>query len=183
MIPERYKFLESIGTLPKMVNAALQFLGVKEIPGNKSNPIILNMAKELGIGDIYTNDDTSWCALFINYLMLITGKPMVHTGGDKYNLLRAKWLVNWGTHVPIGEEKLGDIAIFERPGGGHVAIVIAITPSTIVVLGGNQNNAVTITEMPKSREIAVRRYYSIAPPASAIAYHIDSSGHISTNEA
>src|SRR5690349_8624851 len=77
MIPDKYKWLETIGTLPKMVATALNYLGVKEIPGEKSHPIILMMASDMGLGKIYTNDDISWCALFINYLIRVTGKPAV----------------------------------------------------------------------------------------------------------
>ena len=50
MLPDKYKWLENIGTLPKLVNASLQYLGVKEYAGTKdNNPVIMNMAKELGI--------------------------------------------------------------------------------------------------------------------------------------
>jgi uncharacterized protein (TIGR02594 family) len=183
MIPEKYKWLETIGVLPKMVAAALQYFGIKEIPGKGSNPVILDMAKGLGIGNIYTDDDMSWCALFINHLIRLTGKPILQVGHDPYNYLRAKYMLNWGKQVQHGEEKLGDVLIFDREGGGHVGLYIAESGATFHVLGGNQSNAVTITEISKARLLGARRYYSIEPPASAIAYHMDSTGKVSTNEA
>lgn len=183
MIPQKYKWLETIGTLPKMVAAAIQYFGIKEVPGKGSNPVIMDMAKGLGLEKIYTNDDISWCALFINHLFRITGKPALKVGNDPYNYLRAKYLLNWGVQVQHGDERLGDVAIFDREGGGHVGIVIAISGSTIHILGGNQGNTVSIVEISKARLLGARRYYSIAPPESAIAYEMDSNGHLSKNEA
>jgi hypothetical protein len=93
MLPEKYKWLDTIGELPKMVAAALQYLGIREVKGESNNPAIMDMAKGLGVANIYTNDDMSWCALFINHLIRITGKPAVDTNGDKYNLLRALFCI------------------------------------------------------------------------------------------
>jgi uncharacterized protein (TIGR02594 family) len=183
MLTDKYKWLETVGTLPKLVSAALQYLGLKEIPGITSNPVIIEMAKGLGVSDIYTNDDTSWCAIFINHLLRICGKPPIDYKGDRYNILRAKGLADWGNPVVRGEEQLGDIGIFNRPGGGHVAIIIASTEDTFVVIGGNQSNAVTFTEIAKNRLLTARRFYATDPPASAKKYTMDSSGLVSKNEA
>lgn len=166
-----------------MVEAGLKLLGTKEIPGQKSNPLILQMAKETGVSDIYKNDDTSWCALFQNYICKITGKPTLNPGKDKYNLLRAKSFSDWGNPVVRGEEKLGDILVFKRPGGFHVGMYIAESPVTFYVLGGNQSNSVTITEIAKARLGAARRYYKTGPPVSVKKYYLDASGKVSTNEA
>src|SRR5690606_3306636 len=106
-------------------------------------------------------------------LCKITGKPMPY---KSYEILRAASFATWGNPVERGDERLGDIAVFKRPGGNHVAIVIAVTDTSLVVLGGNQSNAVTITEISKSRVSAVRRYYSIAAPESAKQYKVTSSG-------
>lgn len=182
-LPVKYQWIENIGTLPKLLAAGLQYLGVKEIPGAKSNPVIMDMAKGLGIDDIYTNDDISWCAVFINHLIRITGKPPVNHKGDRYNLMRAKWLVNWGNPVALGDEKLGDIGIFIRPGGGHVGIIIAENVSAFLVFGGNQDNQVGFTWIKKSRLAACRRFYATGAPKSAAKFIINESGELSTNEA
>ena len=184
MLPEKYKWLETIGPLPKLVAAALQFLGIKEVPGKGSNQVIINMANELGLQGIYTDDDMSWCAVFINYLCKITGKPIVDTKGDKYNLMRAKWLSNWGNKVAIKDMQLGDIGILNRDGGGHVFIIIAKTPKgNVIGLGGNQSNSVTFSEFDINRMIDVRRFYATTPPISAKQYIVASDGKLSTNEA
>lgn len=183
MLPEKFQWLETIGTLPKLVAAALQYYGIKEIPGAKSNPVIMDMARNLGIGDIYTDDDQSWCALFINHLIRITGKPQVDVKHDRYNLLRAKWMLNWGNPVPEGQEQLGDVLVFNREGGGHVCLYIGESGTTYYCLGGNQSNAVTITEIAKNRLAGARRYYATQAPQSAKQYVLNSEGKLSTNEA
>lgn len=176
----KYDWLNDIGPLPKLVVAGLSYLGLKEFPGKESNPVIMQMAKELGVDKIYTNDDISWCALFICYLCKITGKPMPY---KSYEILRAASFATWGNPVERGDERLGDIAVFKRPGGNHVGIVIAITRTTVVVLGGNQSNAVTITEISQQRMTACRRYYSITTPESAKQYVVTTTGKLSINEA
>ncbi len=176
--------METIGTLPKLVSAAIQYLGIKEIPGGKSNPVILDMAKGLGIADIYLNDDTAWCGLFMSHLFRITGKPKLEYGFDKYQILRANAYKTWGKPVSKDDMRLGDVVILERPGGGHVFILIGVSPSgNPIGIGGNQSNSVSISEFNKDRVVAIRRYYSQSIPASAKLYKIDSEGGISTNEA
>ena len=183
MLPDKYKFLETIGVLPKITAASLQLLGIKEVPGKGSNPLIMAMAKALGIDDIYTDDDMSWCAVDANYVNLIAGKPMVDVKGDRYNLMRAKWLLHWGNPVTTGDERLGDWLIIDRPGGGHVTQYIAESGSTFHGLGGNQSNQHGFSEIAKARVIGVRRYYATAMPESAKKYIIDTSGRLSSNEA
>lgn len=180
MLPDKYQWIESIGTLPKLITEGLKYLGLKELPGQASNPIIIQMAKDLNVNDIYTNDDISWCAVFICHLCRVTGKPQPFTG---YEVLRAASFAKWGNDVARGEEQLGDILVFKRPGGNHVGLYIAESKDTYHVLGGNQSNAVTITEIAKIRLTAARRFYATQAPASAKKYFIGSSGKLSTNEA
>ena len=184
MLPANIQWLETIGTLPKLVSAALQYLGVKEIKGSDNNPVIMDMAKGLGLESIYTSDDTqAWCAVFINHLIRITGKPQIDIKGDKYNLLRAKWLSHWGEKVALMDAQLGDIVVIDREGGGHVFVLLAFGKSgNPIGIGGNQGNKVSIAEFDKNRIIAVRRYYSTVAPESAKQYIVDSMGNVSNNE-
>ena len=183
MIPEKYQWLETIGKLPKLLSSALQYLGVTEIKGAKSNPVIMDMARGLGVSDIYKNDDISWCAVFINHLIRINGKPPVDFKGDRYNLLRAKWLLNWGEPVMKGAERMGDIVVLNRDGGGHTTIWVAKTPNGFIGIGGNQNDSVKFSEFSDSRIDGVRHYYATQAPASAQQWVMDSTGKLSTNEA
>lgn len=184
MLPSKFSWLLEIGPLPKVIESAIGLLGVQEIKGPKNNPVIMGMAKSIGVQDIYTSDDLlSWCALFVNYVLWLNGKPMIDPKGDKWNLLRARYLSSWGRPVTLDNMKLGDLVVFAREGGGHVAFYIAETKHSVFVIGGNQSNAVTITEIAKSRIIGVRNYYATTPPASVKKYFVDSSGKLSNNEA
>lgn len=176
----KYQFLSDIGVLPKMVTEAMKYLGLKEIPGKESNAIILGMAKELGISNLYTNDDIAWCALFMAYICKKCDKPIPFTGWD---FLRAKSFAKWGNSVKKDDAMLGDVLVFTRRGGGHVGLYIAETKNTFVVLGGNQSNSVSFTEISKDRLSNVRRFYAIGAPLSAKKYFVDSTGKVSTNEA
>lgn len=182
-LPKKYDFLNNIGVLPKIVSTALNYFGIREIPGAQSNPVILDMAKQVGVNGIYRNDDTSWCALFMCFICKLCGKPLPDPKGDIYNYLRAAFFLDYGDAVDDNDIRLGDVAVFSRPGGNHVGIIIAESKTTYHVLGGNQSNSVNIAEIKKDRLRQARRFYSIGMPASAKKYEIDSSGKVSHNEA
>lgn len=169
--------LKSIGVLPKLLSAGLQYLGVKEFPGLKSNnPIIMNMAKQLGIAKIYQNDEMAWCALFMSFLCLITGKPMPFAG---YEIVRAASFVKWGNEIGAGQACLGDVVVINRAGGYHVAILIGVTDkNTYIIFGANQSNKVGFMEIEIDRVIAYRRFYKTeAPDSASKLYRLDSSGN------
>lgn len=179
-LPAKFKWLNEIGTLPRLLSEGLRFLDLKELPGTKNNnPVIMQWAKDLGVSDIYVNDEVSWCALGMSKICVLAGKPMPFKG---YEVLRAASFLQWGNPVPDGEEILGDILVFTRPGGNHVALYVAETPKTFWVYGFNQSNKAGFTEINKDRCIGRRRYYAIGAPASAKKYFMGTSGTVSTNE-
>ena len=51
-------------------------IGIKEVPGPKSSPAILQWAGKVGrkLGVAYTDDATPWCGLFIAYCMTAAGQ-------------------------------------------------------------------------------------------------------------
>lgn len=185
MLPQKYSWLTQIGTLPKLVSAAIQLLGIKEYPGLKNNnQVIMNMAKEIGAGEIYKNDEMSWCAVLMFYLLKICGKPFPPLKDPTYDLVRAESFINYGEPVEKGQERLGDIGVFNRPGGHHVALIIAQSEKTFHILGGNQSNMVCFIEISKDRLQEARRFYLVGAPESAKKPlpFIDSSGKLSVNE-
>jgi uncharacterized protein (TIGR02594 family) len=171
----QFSFLNSVGTLPKMIQEAIRHLGVTEIPGQKSHPEILRWAKETGMHHIYVNDDIAWCGLFVAYVVKMTGRTPIHTP------LWARNWARWG--VKSEKPMLGDILVFERGSGGHVGFYIAEDSTTYYVLGGNQGNTVNITRINKSRLLAARRPVYNHQPNSVKSYVVNSGGLISTNEA
>jgi uncharacterized protein (TIGR02594 family) len=176
-VPEKYKYLlDEDG--PRMLLEALKLVGIREIPGQKHNPIILNWAKVLGIDNIVKDDEMAWCATAHAYVIVSSGKPL---GFRNYDVIRALKYAEWGNPVE-GEPELGDTLVFKRPEGGHVGLYVAESKTTYHVLGGNQSNAYGFTEIAKDRLVAARNLYEIGKPENVRRIFIDASGHISTNE-
>ncbi len=60
---------------PLWLQVARAHVGVKEVPGPKSNPKILEWARKVGrkAGIAYTDDSIPWCGLFMAYVMQAAG--------------------------------------------------------------------------------------------------------------
>jgi uncharacterized protein (TIGR02594 family) len=68
---------------------------------------------------------------------------------------RARAWASWGQHMTYPAH--GCIVVFARKGGGHVGIVTGETTNgDLLVLGGNQGDAVNIRAFPRARVIAYR---------------------------
>jgi uncharacterized protein (TIGR02594 family) len=177
MIPDQYKFLQNISTLPKVIAEGLKLIGTKEVVGNGSNAEILSWRDELNSSgnkiEGFSDDDIPWCGLFVAIVCLRSGKDIVES---------PLWARNWAKFgKKSSPAKLGDVLTFVRPSGGHVGFYIAEDDSCYHVLGGNQSNAVTITRIEKSRLIASRNKYNNAPE-SAKPYFVTNNGIVSKNE-
>lgn len=162
---------------PKHLVQAVRLMGTKEVPGLKSNPTILAWAKELRLHEIYRNDDTAWCGLFIAITLHRAGRDVLHAYGN----LRAREWANYGLKVDKAE--LADILVFVREGGGHVGYYVAEDADCYHVLGGNQSNMVNVTRILKTRCTAIRRIPYDNKPKNIRSIVINSSAEISTNEA
>lgn len=174
MLPAEYKWLEGVGTLPRMVQEAIGLLGTIETPGAGNNPTIMAWAKEIGVGAVYSADAIPWCGLFMGVVAHRAGKPLATSP-----LWALSW-ANWGN--PGGQPRLGDVLTFVRPGGGHVALYIGEDSATYHVLGGNQHDCVCFTNIAKDRLHSCRRLYN-QMPASARPYILAATGALSSNEA
>lgn len=124
-------------------------MGLAEVPGPSSNPVIMRWAKELGVP--YANDDEAWCALFMNRIMMACQLPVA---GKSYDLLRAKSFATYGE--PLMSPALGAILVFTRPTGGHVGFYLGETATDYRVRGGNTSNMVGDAWISKTRIIAMR---------------------------
>ena len=169
--------------LPRHMQIAYDLIGTKEIIGTQHSPIIMHWAKELGLDKIYTNDELAWCGLFFAYVMAKAGRRVVLPGNDRYDYLRAlkyQDVVNV-VEVPEGQECVGDILIFKRPEGGHIGFCASMSADTYNVLGGNQGNQVSLTNIIKSRCVKrLRPIYITYQPYAAIKAAV---GGESSNEA
>lgn len=157
-----------------MLHEGLLLYGTVEAPGVGNNPVILAWAKELGLTQSYSADETPWCGLWIGVCALRAGKPLVQG---------PLWALNWGKWGnDAGQPELGDVLVFIRNGGGHVGLYVGEDAHAYHVLGGNQSDAVTITRIDKTRLKAARNLYRTSAPASAKPYILEATGAISVNE-
>lgn len=132
---------------------ALKEYGTKGITGSGESTAVLNYFSEIGHGWV-KDDDTAWCAAFVNWCLKQTG--------TKYpGSLLARSFLNYGdeTRNPL----MGDIVVLWRVSResifGHVGFFVSETADTIFMLGGNQTNQVNITEYPKSKVLGYRTNY------------------------
>lgn len=158
----------------KWVNEAKKFIGLKEIKGDADAPEIVKMwadIKNSGIKD----DETPWCAAFVGACLERSGIKSTRSGGSQSYL-------NWGdvlTH-PVKD----CIVIFKRNGGGHVGFVVGKDANGhIMVLGGNQADAVNIKAFKPDRVVGYRFPSGIARSNESELPILASNGEISTNEA
>jgi uncharacterized protein (TIGR02594 family) len=133
---------------PKHYQIAKSRIGLKEVPGEKSNPLIEEFYKKVD-GSKHT-DDVSWCAAFV-------GACLADAGLKNSGSLAARSYQKFGD--PVLKPKIGDIVVFTRGSSwqGHVGFYAGETKDAILVLGGNQSDQVKIASYPKSRLIATRR--------------------------
>lgn len=173
MLPKTYSWLATEPG-PKMITEALKLYGTRERQGSGNNPVILEWARELGLRD-YTADSIPWCGLFVSICAHRAGKPLAASP------LWARSWAKWGSPSP--DAALGDVLVFARNGGGHVALYVGEDENYYHCLGGNQGDAVSIVRVSKSRCIAVRRFYSAGAPANVRPVNLAANGTPSTNEA
>lgn len=159
---------------PSWLRIAYRHEGLKEIKGPKHNSTILGWLTSLGAW--WYDDETPWCGTFVAIVMKEAGfeYPKLY--------MRAKAWLNWGQKIAV--PVLGCLVVFDRAGGGHVGFVVGITKSgNLLVLGGNQGNAVNVSEFAPTRVLGYRIPlgwdYSSAKKVPVLA-HI---GELSKNEA
>lgn len=130
-------------------------LGIKEAAGAANNPAVQKYYKRT-VG--YTmNDSVAWCGFFVGYCMLEGGVQL--TDWMRKNCGGARNWLKFGKKVSTPRE--GDVVVFWRVAKsdwrGHVGFYAGETATHIQVLGGNQDNSVSIKSYPKSRLLGYRR--------------------------
>lgn len=142
-----------------LLKIAKSHIGLKEVPGEGDNPTIVGMFAKVGHPYV-KNDEVAWCAAFV-------GACLIDAGFASTKMLNARSYLKWGKTIPLAEARPGDIVIFWRNSPtsweGHVAVFVSQTKTMVKVVGGNQDNAVTIQNYLKERVLGVRR--PVAPAA------------------
>lgn len=167
---------------PLWLTAGLKFIGTKETPGSKDNRVIIDWAKDEG-GDIaktYTHDSIPWCALFANMCLTKAGLKGTES------LWALDFAGQWPSVKLIGPA-VGAFAPMVRDGGGHIGIVVGKDQhGNVMLLGGNQSDAVNIKPFAKTRLNKGFWWPSSVPQPKAIGFSslpiVQSDGKISRNE-
>lgn len=174
-LPLQYKWLlDEPG--PKMLLEFLKIYGVAEVDGDGDNPTILAWAKETRLNAVYKHDSTAWCGLEMAVIAKRAGKPVP---------TNPLWALNWakfGVKVTDGA-KLGDVLVFKRKGGGHVALYVGEDDICYHCAGGNQSNKSNIVRKDKARLYAIRRPIYINQPANVRKVYLSPEGAIDNREA
>ncbi|HEY6108682.1 MAG TPA: TIGR02594 family protein [Gemmatimonadales bacterium] len=141
---------------------AQRFTGIHEVQGPTANPAVMAM---LRLDSEWPKDDeVPWCSAFVNYVAWLLRLP-------RSKDLRARsWL---GVGLPIARldaARVGfDVVILNRGGAaaspdvidapGHVGFFAGIDQVTAgpLLLGGNQNNGVSLRSFPAADVLGVRR--------------------------
>lgn len=135
---------------------ASRFLGLKETPGAKSHPAVLAMLQHAGKWP--QDDSVPWCSAFVFTIAWLLDLPRPQSAA-----LAARSWITVGRDVPLGEAEPGfDVVVLARgtsPASGHVGFYAGHSESTVLLLGGNQSDAVTIQAFDKARIVSVRRLW------------------------
>lgn len=149
------------------LSIARRYLGTAERPGAQHHPLITAWHEQARLGRGVA-DETPWCGSFVGHVAWLLDLPVPDLPA------RARHWLTVGEEVPLSEARPGwDIVVFRRGGGsqpgpevldapGHVAFFEEEEPDRVVVIGGNQGDAVTVGRYPKSRVLGVRRLYEEA---------------------
>jgi len=130
--------------------------GIKEVIGNKDNPVIMSMFHDIGFTWV-KHDETAWCA---------AAHCWIHKqlGYSQPKSLRARDWESFGRTLTTPE--YGCTVVFWRiskeSGYGHVGFFIREDENYIWVLGGNQSNSYKIQKYSKKQLLSYREILKYA---------------------
>lgn len=161
----------------KHIAIARSYIGIHEIKGPKHEPEIIKwwaLARQP-----YADDETPWCAGFVSGILEEADIRSARTGW-------ARGYLSWG--IKLTGAAYGSIVVFERgPNAGHTGFVVGRDKfGNIMVLGGNQSDAVNIKPFDRSRVLGYRWPSELPLPpyiGTGLLPLLKSDGTISTNEA
>lgn len=165
-------------------------IGLREIKGSKHNPTLLRWLKDMGQYNKeskawWHDDETPWCGLFVGHCLGESGRYVVK------KWFRAGAWVDSQMMTKLDKPAYGCIVTFNRQRGGHVGFVVGKDVSgNLMVLGGNQGDAVSIAAFAVSRVTGfywpskwTGKLVKSVPLASRYILPMLSSTGLSTNEA
>lgn len=162
----------AIGSVP-WVTVAGGMLGLREMPGPKHNPRILEMWQAAKARWI-TDDETPWCGAFMALCMIRCG---ILPPTDAFRA------ISWSTWGKACPPQYGAIGVKARTRGHHVFQIIGITSDRkfYKARGGNQDNRVSDADILIKDTFAIR--WPASRPLAGIALPLLPHGPNGGNEA
>lgn len=159
---------------PPWLPIARGHLGLAETKGPHHNPKVVDLWREGQIGGV-SDDETPWCAAFVSAVLELAGVTSARSGW-------ARSYLGWG--VGLAEPAVGAVAVFERgPNAGHVGFVVGRDAAGhLMILGGNQGDAVTVRPFAAARVLGYRWPASTPLPPAGPLPLVASDGRLSTGE-
>lgn len=156
------------------ITKAKSYIGLKEIKGDVAAPEIVQFWKDIKNSGL-KDDETPWCAGFVGACLEQVGIKSTRSAASQSYL-------NWGE--VLSKPIMGCIVVFKRDGGGHVGFVMGKDQNgNIMVLGGNQSDAVNIKPFKTERIVGYRWPIGVKHPIETTLKIASSDGKLSTNEA
>ncbi len=131
--------------------------GVQEIVGPADNPRIIEY--HAATSGKFEDDEVPWCSSFVNWCM-------DQSGVSRTNSARARSWLAWGksiTHPPVGAVTILQRGAGPQPGAdvikapGHVGFYVGdASPKEILLLAGNQGDAVNVRVFPRAAVLGFR---------------------------
>lgn len=133
---------------------------VEEIPGVRHHPFIQWCHESVGFGP-ESPDEVPWCSSLVNRVCWIFRLPRSKSAAAR------SWL-KVGTEITLASAEFGDIIVLKRGSGvqpgpevlqapGHVGFYAGVDGDSVLVLGGNQGDNVSVARFPKANILGVRR--------------------------
>ena len=145
---------------PKWYQIAIAELGQQEIAGTAHNPRIVAYHQATGLHA--KDDETPWCGAFVAWCLGTAGIPY-----DKASAASARAWLDWGRELKC--PTIGCVVVFwrgHRDGWqGHVGFYAGRdSQGRILVLGGNQGNAVSVRPYSAGQLLGYRWPQSVPLP-------------------
>lgn len=135
------------GLEARWVRIAARESYVREVSGPQSHPRILAYHDTTWLDA--PSDETPWCSSFVNWCL----REARLRGTD--SAMARSWL-DWGEELCF--PRLGSVVVLagEDAMGGHVGFLVDWRDGEVLLLGGNQEDAVTIRSYPQGRVLGYR---------------------------
>lgn len=162
--------------MPAWIDRARGYIGLREEPGSRHNPTILGWWERIRAD--FRDDETPWCAAFV-------GGVLEECGIRSTRSAAARSYLKWGR--ALARPVPGCVVVFWRGAragwSGHVGFVTGRDgDGNLMVLGGNQADAVNIKPFARDRVLGYRWPDGVPIPDAALPV-LRSDGRLSTDEA